>query len=145
MSTVPSRVAKTMVKYGMRYGPIVFEAVRHGQEPARRAVEKAWTRKRDRRTATAHAASVVNGSVLRTFHAGEPIWVVYSADVPVAGYPRPEEPLETITQHADLAQRVRVGPETLRSLPDRVVDRLPDPARELARKALRSRAEKPPK
>lgn len=118
------QVAKTVVKYGMRYGPIVFQAVKHGKEPAQRAVEGALTRKRDRRRAVAHAASVLNGSVLRTYYGGEPISVVFSGDVPVASYPKVDVDLDTVLQHADLSQRVPVDRDALRSLPDRVTDKL---------------------
>jgi hypothetical protein len=60
-----------------------------------------------RRRARSHAASVVEGSVLRVFHGEEQVWVVFSGDAPVATHPPVDVPLPTLLQHADLTQRRR--------------------------------------
>jgi hypothetical protein len=131
------RFVKAAVIYAAKYGPIVFEAVKHGREPAQRALQKALARQSYRRRARDHALTVVDGSVLRVFHKGEPIWVVFSADTPIASYPVVDTPLETVLEHADLSLRVR--PETLA---DRWV--VPDP-RQLPKLVLRIVHRRPPR
>lgn len=116
------RFVKVAVIYAAKYGPIVFEAVKHGREPAERALQRALARQSHRRRAREHASTVVDGSVLRVFHQGEPLWVVFSGDTPVASYPPVDTPLETVLEYADLSLRVR--PE---ALADRWV--VPDPRR----------------
>lgn len=103
------RAAKTVVKYGVKYGPIVFEAVKLGKDPAKQAVQKAWHRRTARRRALQHAASVLDGSVLRTFHLTEPVWVVYSGETPVASHPVVDTSLDALVRHADLSTRIRPG------------------------------------
>ncbi|MEQ4207147.1 hypothetical protein ABN028_06495 [Actinopolymorpha sp. B17G11] len=133
------RIAKTAVTYAMKYGPLVYEAIKHGREPAQRAVQKALARQADRKRALTHATTVVDGSVLRVFHEAEPIWVVFSKDTPVASYPAVDVPLADVLQHADLSLRVTPPPPGSRRLPELDMSKLPKvpdlPA--LARKALR--------
>jgi hypothetical protein len=127
-----SKIARTVVKYSVKYGPLVYEAVKHGREPAQRALQRALARQGERRKAFKHAATLVDGSVLRVFREGEPIWVVFSADNPVVAYPPVEVPLPELLEHADLGQRVKPG--TSKGLP-----KPPNPADlpKLARKVLR--------
>lgn len=130
------RFVKAAAIYAAKYGPIVFEAVKHGREPAQRAIQKTLARQSYRRRARDHALTVVEGSVLRVFHKGEPVWVVFSGDTPVASYPPVDTPLETMLEHADLSLRVR---------PEAPVDRwVPDP-RQLPRLVLRVVRRRPPK
>lgn len=117
------RFAKTAVTYAVKYGPLVYEAVKHGREPAQRAVQKALDRRADRRRAIAHATTVVAGSVLRVFHRAEPVWVVFSAETPVASYPDVDAPLPSLLEHADLS--LRVSPSDLRSRRRTYVTKLP--------------------
>jgi len=131
------QLAKTAVNYAMKYGPLVYEAIKHGREPAQRAVQKALTRQGDRKRALTHATTVVDGSVLRVFHEAEPIWVVFSGDTPIASYPAVTPPLPTLLQHADLSLRVRPAPPGTKRLPDLHIPDLPG----LARKALRRKPE----
>ncbi len=103
------RLAKTVVSYGVKYGPLLYEAVKHGREPAQRALQKAFARQVDRRKALQHAGTVIEGAILRVFHDGEPVWVVFSAETPITTYPPVEAPLATVLQHADLGQRIRTS------------------------------------
>jgi hypothetical protein len=132
-------IAKTAVTYAMKYGPLVYEAIKHGREPAQRAVQKALARQADRKRSLTHATTVVDGSVLRVFHESEPIWVVFSGDTPVASYPTVTAPLSDLLDHADLSLRVRPAPPGSRRFPELDVSKLPKipdlPA--LARRALR--------
>lgn len=103
------RLAKTVVTYGVKYGPLLYEAVKHGREPAQRALQKAFARQTDRRKAAQHAGTVVEGTILRVFHRAEPVWVVFSAEAPVASYPAVDVPLSAVLEHADLSQRIKPG------------------------------------
>ncbi|HEY8455203.1 MAG TPA: hypothetical protein VIL34_06395 [Actinopolymorphaceae bacterium] len=129
-----TRFAKTAVAYAVKYGPLVYEAIKHGREPAQRAVQQAWARQRHRRLAFAHAATVVDGSALRIFHEGEQVWVVFSGDEPIASYPSVTTPLSTLLQHVDLSLRTAPPPPGTRRLPS-----LPAPvvgkAKELSERA----------
>ncbi|GAB3436275.1 hypothetical protein [Flindersiella endophytica] len=134
-----SKIAKTVVKYSIKYGPLLYEAVKHGREPAQRALQRAMARQGDRRRAFKHAETLVEGSVLRVFRDGEPIWVVFSEDHPVAAYPVAEAELTVLLEHADLGQRVRPGSGKPK-LPDlKNLPKPPNPADlpRLARKVLR--------
>jgi hypothetical protein len=133
-----SKIAKTVIKYSIKYGPLVYEAVKHGREPAQRALQRAMARQGDRRRAFQHAETLVEGSVLRVFREGEPIWVVFSEDHPVAGYPAVEVELPVLLEHADLGQRVKPGGKP--KLPDlKNLPKPPNPAAlpRLARKVFR--------
>lgn len=103
----PGWAAKAVVRYSLKYGPLVFEAVKHGREPAERAVRRAIARQAERKHAFEHAKTLVDGSVLRTYHEGEPVWVVFSRDVPVTAYPTGAAEIATLLEHADLEQRIR--------------------------------------
>jgi hypothetical protein len=98
---------RTAVRLSVKYGPVAYQAVKHGREPARELAEKVLARSSMRRRALAHAASVVEGSVLRVFHGEEQVWVVFSGDDPVATHPPVDVPLPALLQHADLTQRRR--------------------------------------
>jgi GNAT superfamily N-acetyltransferase len=101
------RLAKTAVTYAVKYGPLLYEAVKHGREPAQRALQKAFARQVDRRKAMQHASTVIDGAILRVFHQTEPVWVVFSADTPITTYPPVDVPLDVVLQHADLGQRIK--------------------------------------
>lgn len=131
-----SKLAKTVVRYSVKYGPLVYEAVKHGREPAQRALRRAMARQGERRRAFKHAETLVEGSVLRVFRDGEPVWVVFSRDHPVVAYPAVDVELSVLLEHADLGQRVRPGEKS--RLPD--LKHLPKPPAalpKLARKVLR--------
>jgi hypothetical protein len=91
----------------LKYGPLIFEAIKHGREPAERAVRRALARQAERRRAFAHAKTLVDGSVLRAYHQGEPVWVVFSGETPVTAYPAGVAELSVLLEHANLDQRVR--------------------------------------
>jgi hypothetical protein len=106
------RLVKNVVKYGVRYGPVAFEAVKHGREPAQQALQSAMARRTARKTAAEHAGTVRDGSLLKVLHEGRPVWFVFSGDEIVATYPQvPVPTYGTLLKHADLANRIR--PEDL--------------------------------
>jgi hypothetical protein len=97
----------TVVKLGVKYGPAAYEAVKHGREPAQAAAVKAYSRLSARRQALAHAAVVVDGSVAKAFADDQQVWVVFSADEPVASHPSTGVPLADLLRHADPTKRIR--------------------------------------
>jgi hypothetical protein len=98
---------RTAVRFGVKYGPVAYQAVKHGKGPARDIAERMMTRSSTRRRARAHAASVLDGSVLRVFSGEDQVWVVFSGDEPVATHPPVEVPLPTLLHLADLSRRER--------------------------------------
>ncbi len=102
------RAVTTIVKWGVKYGPIAYEAAKHGKEPAKAAAQKALGRVQAYRSAVEHGLTVVEGSVLKTFDAnGEPVWVVFSGEEPIATHPVTATPMADLLRHADLANRIR--------------------------------------
>lgn len=112
------RIAKGAINYAVKYGPLVYQAVKHGREPAQRALQNALARQGNRRQALRHAGTVIDGSVLRVFHHGEQVWVVFAGENPIASYPPVDKPLPGLLEHADLSLRIRPGDSSPRRLPD---------------------------
>jgi hypothetical protein len=101
-----SQLAKNLVKYGVRYGPLVVEAVRHGREPAQQAVQAAWAKRSARRKAVEHALTVRDGSLLKVIKDGQSIFFVFSGDAIVTTYPPvPQSSYPELLRHADLDKR----------------------------------------
>ncbi|TCC19319.1 hypothetical protein E0H50_38320 [Kribbella sindirgiensis] len=99
-------MAKNLVKYGVRYGPLVVEAVRHGREPAQQAVQAAWAKRVARRKAVEHALTVREGSLLKVIKDGQAIFFVFSGDAIVTTYPAvPQSSYPELLRHADLDKR----------------------------------------
>ena len=121
------RLAGNAVKLGMKYGPVLYGVARHGKEPAKAAAAKFLSKKGARKRALEHAATLLDGSVLQVFHAGEPVYVVFSGEEMVASHPALDVPLQTLVQRADLSKRIRPdeahghgtpsGPSSKRSWP----------------------------
>jgi hypothetical protein len=101
------RLAGNAVKLGVKYGPVLYGVARHGKEPARAAAEKFLSKKGSRKKALAHAATLLDGSVLQVFHGGEPVYIVFSGEEMVASQPPLDVPLQTLVQRADLTKRIR--------------------------------------
>ena len=104
-----------IVKWGVKYGPHVVVLAQQAKEPAMKAAQTAIDRQKAKRRAVEHAATLRDGTVLKTFdpaaeHA-EPVWVVFSGDEPVAAHPSSATPLAELVARADLATRMR--PEDL--------------------------------
>jgi hypothetical protein len=105
-SNAAKTAAKTAAKYGVKYGPHAVAvwkvAGHHVESAARQKVDEVAAR----RTAFDHADSVDRGSVLRVVDRGRAVFVVFSAEDPVASYPEGERSLTELTERADLAKRV---------------------------------------
>ncbi|MEV6267464.1 hypothetical protein AB0L64_09865 [Kribbella sp. NPDC051936] len=100
------KLAKNLVKYGVRYGPLVVEAVRHGREPAQQALQAAWVKRSARRKAVEHVLTVREGSLLKVIKDGQAIFFVFSGDAIVTTYPAvPQSSYPELLRHADLDNR----------------------------------------
>ena len=103
---------RNAIRYGVKYGPLAYEAVKHGREPAQQAMQSALAKRNARKTAIEHAATLRNGTLLKVMHEGRPIWFVFSDDEIIATYPSvPMASYGELLRHADLANRVK--PEQL--------------------------------
>ena len=80
-----------IVKWGVKYGPHVVVLAQQAKDPAMAAAKKAMERQKARRRAVEHAATVREGTVLKTFDpqrdSDEPVWVVFSGEEPIAAHP----------------------------------------------------------
>ena len=99
-------MAKNLVKYGVRYGPLVVEAVRHGREPAQQAVQAAMAKRSARKKAVEHVLTVRDGALLKVIKDGQAIFFVFSGDAIVTTYPPvPQSTYPELLRHADLDKR----------------------------------------
>jgi hypothetical protein len=98
--------AKNATKLGVKYGPHVVAAWKIGGKHVTAAAQGAMDSYSARRAAIQHAEIVVDGSLLRTMHAGMTIWVVFSGDKPVQAYPEAPVALDTLIADADLGKRL---------------------------------------
>lgn len=116
-----------LVKWGVKYGPHVVVLAQQAKEPAMAAAQKALDRQKARRRAAEHAATLRDGTVLKTFDPradhSEPVWVVFTGDSPVAAHPATTTPLDELIAHSDLSTRVR--PQDLPKPADRLRSRIP--------------------
>jgi hypothetical protein len=100
-----------LVKWGVKYGPHVVVLAQQAKEPAMKAAQTALDRQKARRRAIEHAATVREGSVLKTFDPraahGEAVWVVFTGDEPIAAHPATQTPMSELIANSDLSTRVR--------------------------------------
>jgi len=111
-----------IVKWGVKYGPHVVVLAQQAKDPAMAAAKKAMERQKARRRAVEHAATVREGSVLKTFNprqeSDEPVWVVFSGEEPIAAHPTTTTPLAELVARSDLTMRKR--PHEMPSTSERV-------------------------
>jgi hypothetical protein len=122
-----------LIKWGVKYGPHVVVLAQQAKEPAMKAAQTALDRQKAKRRAIEHAATVRDGTVLKTFDPradhSEPVWVVFAGDDPIATHPPSATPVTELIANSDLSTRARPAD-------------LPTPAariRQLPRKARRAR------
>lgn len=101
------KLAGFAVKYGVKYGPHVVVLARTFKEPATAYAQRTLAGNRARKAALAEAATLTDGSALKVFHEGEPVWVVYSGAEPVSAHPAVTVPPAALVQRADLTRRIR--------------------------------------
>lgn len=102
-----SKAAATVVKLGVKYGPVAYEAIKHGKEPAREFAQRQLGRLNARKQALAHAEGLQDGSTMPVWKDDQQIWVVFNGAEPIASHPTVETPLALLIQGYDLTRRTR--------------------------------------
>lgn len=104
-SSKVGKVAQKSAKLVVLYGPqakIMWD--RGGKQVVTAASKQAKTMNL-RRKAFAHAAGLIDGSVLKIAPTGTTMYVVFSGDEPLATYPAQQLPYAVLLEHADLSKR----------------------------------------
>ena len=101
----------SIIRWGVKYGPHAVVIAQQAKEPAMAAAQKVIDRQKAKRRAIEHAATVRDGSVLKTFDPradhGEAVWVVFSGEDPIAAHPTTTTPIAELIANSDLSTRVR--------------------------------------
>lgn len=103
-------VIGTGVKVAAKYGPQAKIAWDNGGKKAAASATRKARSLTARRKALAHAATVVDGSVLKVAPGGTTAYVVFSGEQPIATYPPLETAYPVLLAHADLGKRVHPEP-----------------------------------
>ena len=98
--------ARSGAKAAVRYGPQAKIAWDNVGKPAAAAAATKAQAQRQRRKAFTKAATVVDGSVLRVLHVGEPVWLVLTSGEPVEAFPPVEVGLSSLIDNADTSKAV---------------------------------------
>lgn len=98
--------AKNSAKLAAKYGPQAKIAWDTAGKPAAAAAAAKAQAQLQRRKAFTKAATVIDGSVLRVLHAGEPVWVVLARTEPVEAFPSVDAPLAALIADADRSKAV---------------------------------------
>jgi hypothetical protein len=93
-------------KLAVKYGPQAKIAWDKGGKQAAAAATQRAKSLTSRRKAFAHAATVVDGSVLKVAPGGTTAYVVFSGEQPIATYPHQDAPYPALLAHVDLGRRV---------------------------------------
>lgn len=114
------KAAGRLIKYGpiavtaaQRWGPVVWEQVKNQREPAEKFVQDKVAKGNQKKKAMAHAATVIDGSVLQVFHLNTAHWVVFSGDDPIAVHPPAQSDFDELLDRADLSKRVHPDESTV--------------------------------
>lgn len=102
-----ARALTSVVKLGVKYGPVAYEAIRHGQEPAREYAQKQLNKLTARRQAMTHAEGLTDGSAMPVYEGDQQVWVVFNGDEPVASHPSVSTPVQELVKGYDLTKRIR--------------------------------------
>ena len=100
-----TKVVIMSARQGVKYAPHIAAAVREVRGPATDYAKATLEATRQKRLALTKARSVRDGSLLLVLHGEQPVWVVYSGDVPVSEHPEVGVPLADLVAHADLDRR----------------------------------------
>ena len=102
-----ARALSSVVKLGVKYGPVAYEAIKHGKEPAKEFAQKQLSKLTARKQALAHAEGLMDGSTMPVWEGDQQVWVVFNGDEPIATHPNVTTPLAQLIQGYDLAKRIR--------------------------------------
>jgi hypothetical protein len=102
-----AKAVTAVVKMGVKYGPVAYQAIKHGKEPAKEFAQKQLSKLTARKQALAHAEGLMDGSVLPVWEGDLQVWVVFNGDEAIATHPTVSTPLALLTQGYDLTKRIR--------------------------------------
>ena len=102
-----AKALTTVVKLGVKYGPVAYEAIKHGREPAKEFAQKQLNKLTARKQALAHAEGLMDGSAMPVWEGDQQVWVVFNGDEPMATHPNTTTPLAQLIQGYDLTKRIR--------------------------------------
>ena len=102
-----SKAAATVVKLGVKYGPVAYEAIKRGKDPAREYAQKQITRLTAKKQALAHAKGLMDGSAMPVWEGDQQVWVVFNGDEPIATHPGVPTPVQELVKGYDLTKRIR--------------------------------------
>lgn len=97
----------TAIKLGVKYGPVAYEAIKYGTDPAKEFARRQLARHHARRQALAHAEGLTDGSVMPVWKDDSQVWVVFNGDEPIGSHPRLDTSLVLLIQGYDLTKRIR--------------------------------------
>ena len=102
-----AKAVTTVVKFGVKYGPVAYQAVKHGKEPAKEFAQKHWNKLTARKQALAHAEGLTDGSAMSVWKDDQEVWVVFNGDEAIATHPTVDTPLAALIDGYDLTKRIR--------------------------------------
>jgi hypothetical protein len=102
-----AKALTTVVKLGVKYGPVAYAAIKHGKEPAKEFAQKQLSKLTARKQALAHAEGLMDGSAMPVWEGDQQVWVVFNGVEPMATHPNTTTPLAQLIQGYDLAKRIR--------------------------------------
>ncbi len=97
----------TVVKLSVKYGPVAYEAIKHGKEPAKEFAQRQLSRLNARKQALTHASGLLDGSAMLVWKDDQQVWVVFNGDEPIGSHPTVDAPLAVLIQGYDLTKRIR--------------------------------------
>ena len=97
----------TVVKLGLKYGPVAYEAIKHGKEPAKQFAQRQLGRLNARKQALTHAEGLLDGSAMLVWKGDQQVWIVFNGDQPIASHPTVDTPLALLIEGYDLTKRIR--------------------------------------
>ena len=102
-----AKALTNVVKLGVKYGPVAYEAIKHGKEPVMELAQKQMNKLTARKQALAHAKGLMDGSAMPVWEGDQQVWVVFNGDEPMATHPNTTTPLAQLIQGYDLTTRIR--------------------------------------
>jgi hypothetical protein len=102
-----AKALTAVVKLGVKYGPVAYEAIKHGQQPAREFAQKQLSKLTARKQALAHAEGLTDGSAMPVWEGDLQVWVVFNGDEAIATHPTVTTPLAELVRGYDLTRRIR--------------------------------------
>ena len=97
----------TVINLGVKYGPLAYETIKHGKEPAKELTRRQRGRLNARKLALTRASGLPDGSAMLVWKDDQQVWIVFNGDEPIASHPTVDTPLALLIQGYDLTKRIR--------------------------------------